>query len=189
MKRALSLRVSVAQVHTGDLDQVAFEELYATYLPRVFNYVFYRLGDNSAAEDVTAEVFERALTRLHTYRADQGAFSTWLYRIAHNMVANHLRARRRRPEPYSLESLPTVAVGGPTLEQAAINAEQMRRLLRCMRMLPERQQEVLALKFASGMSNQGIARTMRLKPGHVGVLLHRAVSALRLALEREEMER
>jgi RNA polymerase sigma factor (sigma-70 family) len=193
MGDVISLRASVSRVQTQTLDRTAFEELYSTYLPKVYNYVCYRVGDESTAEDITAEIFERALTHLHTYRSDRGAFSTWLFRIARNLVANHLRARGRRPEVHSLESLPQLAVsqliaGDVSPEQAAIEADQLGRVQVHMRKLPKRQQEVLALKFGGGLGNQELARAMRLKPNHVGVLLHRAVRALRLALEEEEEE-
>ncbi|MBN2146869.1 MAG: hypothetical protein JW726_05755, partial [Anaerolineales bacterium] len=68
------------RVQEPTLDKAAFEELYNEYLPRVFNYVSYRVGDQKVAEDITAEIFERALKHLHTYRADRGAFSTWLFK-------------------------------------------------------------------------------------------------------------
>ena len=72
--------------------------------------------------------------------------------------------------------------------QAAIQAEQLRQVQGCVRQLPERQQEVLALKFGSGLGNQEIAKAMKITPNHVGVLLHRAVRALRQALEEEEVK-
>ena len=182
-----TLQASVSQVQTFTLDRTAFEELYATYFPKVYNYVCYRVGDRSTAEDITAEVFERALTRLHTYRSDRGAFSTWVFRIARNLIANHMRARSRRPEEQSLDSVSPMIASGVSPEQAAIEAEQLRQVRACVRRLSKRQQEVLALKFGSGLSNREIAKAMRLKPNHVGVLLHRAVRGLRLALEEEEV--
>jgi RNA polymerase sigma-70 factor (ECF subfamily) len=190
MGEVISLNGSVSRVQAHSLDRAAFEELYVTYLPKVYNYVCYRVGDERIAEDITSEILERALTHLHTYRSDRGAFSTWLFTIARNHIISHLRARRRQPEIYSLDSpgtLPSVAVSGASPEQAAIEAEQLRRAQACMRRLPEQQQEILALKFGSGLGNQEIAETMRLKPNHVGVLLHRAVRALRLEIEKEEV--
>jgi RNA polymerase sigma factor (sigma-70 family) len=190
MGDVISLRASVSRVQTQTLDRTAFEELYSTYLPKVYNYVCYRVGDESTAEDITAEIFERALTHLYTYRSDRGAFSTWLFRIARNLVANHLRARGRRPEVHSLESLPplTLTASDVSPEQAAIETDQLRRVQAHVRKLPKRQQDVLALKFGGGLGNQEIAKAMRLQPNHVGVLLHRAVRALRLALEEEEVK-
>ena len=109
------------------------------------------------------------------------------------IVANHLRARGRRPEVHSLESLPQLTAsqliaGDVSPEQAAIETDQLRRVQAHMRKLPKRQQEVLALKFGGGLGNQELAKAMRLKPNHVGVLLHRAVRTLRLALEEEEVK-
>jgi RNA polymerase sigma-70 factor (ECF subfamily) len=188
MGETITARGTVAKLQKRSLDMSAFEELYTAFLPKVYNYVSFRVGDAGTAEDVTADVFERALTRLHTYRSDRGAFSTWLFSIAHNSVANHLRDRGRRPESFSLDSLPPVAATGHSVEQRVIAGDQLRWVREHMQYLPEKQREVVALKFGGGLSNREIARAMRLKPNHVGVLLHRAVRSLRLAMEKEDVE-
>lgn len=186
MGEALSLRANALfRGRTQAVDREAFEEAYDTYLPKIYNYVCYRVGDEGTAEDITSEVFERALTRLHTYRADRGAFSTWLFRIAHNMVANHLRDKSRRPETRSLESLPTLALSNPSPEEMIIKAEQLRQVQACMRELSEQQQEVLSLKFGAGLSYKEMGKAMNITPTYVGVLLHRAVHDLREALEKK----
>jgi RNA polymerase sigma factor (sigma-70 family) len=179
-----SLRVQERTTGSASLDKIAFEELYNEYLPRVYNYVCYRVGDEKTAEDITAEIFERALKHLHTYRADRGAFSTWLFKIARNLISNHLRSRRRRPETYSLDAYPAIDFSGVSPEQAAIEAERMRQVQKMMGRLPEREQEILALKFGFGLGNGEIAKVLRLNPNHVGVLLHRALRELRLSLEQ-----
>lgn len=186
MGEALSLRANALfRERTQAVDREAFEEAYDIYLPKIYNYVYYRVGDEITAEDITSEVFERALTRLHTYRADRGAFSTWLFRIAHNLVANHLRDKSRRPETRSLETLPTLALSNPSPEEMVIKAEQLRQVQACMRELSEQQQEVLALKFGAGLSYKEIGKAMKITPTYVGVLLHRAVRDLREALEEK----
>lgn len=187
MEEAISLRVKASRVQSPAFDRTAFEEFYAQYLPKIYNYVCYRVGDERIAEDITADVFERALTRLHTYQSDRGAFSTWLFSIAHNQVANYLRSRSRRPDVCSLDAVPSVAVEDAAPEQAAIQAEQLRQVRAGMRQLPEQQQEILALKFGLGLSNQEIAKVMRLNPNHIGVLLHRAVRTLRSVVGTKEM--
>jgi RNA polymerase sigma factor (sigma-70 family) len=175
------------RVQESTLDKATFEELYSAYLPRVFNYVSYRVGDQKAAEDITAEIFERALKHLHTYRADRGAFSTWLFKIARNLISNYLRTQRRQPEALSLETYPEIVVSSPSAEQAAIEAERLRLIQTCLRQLPERDQEIVALKFGFGLGNSEIAKVLRLNPNHVGVLLHRALHALRQSLEQVEV--
>jgi RNA polymerase sigma-70 factor (ECF subfamily) len=185
MDKALPLiKGNKFRVQEPTLDKTAFEELYSEYLPRVFNYVSYRVGDQKAAEDITAEVFERALKHLHTYRADRGAFSTWLFKIARNLISNHLRTQRRRPEALSLETYPAIAVSSPSAEQATIEAERLRQVQASLKRLPEREQEIVALKFGFGLGNGEIARLMHLNPNHVGVLLHRALHMLRLTLDQ-----
>lgn len=189
MEDTVTVKVNLPRAQAGELDRAAFDEMYARYLPKVYNYVCYKVGNQSLAEDITSEVFERALTRLGTYRAQRGAFSTWLFRIAHNQVANHLRSARRRPEIYSLEDLTPMPVSDASPEQAAIESERWRRVRTQMQELPEPQQEVIALKFGWGLSNQEIAQATKTNANHVGVLLYRAVRALRLALESEEVSR
>jgi len=175
------------RVQEPTLNKVAFEELYSAYLPRVFNYVSYRVGNQKVAEDITSEVFERALKHLHTYRSDLGAFSTWLFKITRNLISNYLRTQRRQPEALSLETYPAIAVSSPSAEQAAIEAERLRHVQACLMQLPDREQEIVALKFGFGLGNSEIAKVMNLNPNHVGVLLHRALHMLRQSLEQVEV--
>lgn len=182
------LKASLSPAQAQVLDRAAFADLYVAYLPQVYNYVCYRVGHKADAEDITSAIFERALTRLHTYRANRGAFSTWLFTIARNVVSNHFRSRRRQPEVRSLENVSPVAVSGTSPEQAVIEAERLRQVQVCMSRLPERDQEMLALKFGGGLTNQEIAQMMGLTPTHVGVLLYRAVRKLRLAVEEEVVD-
>lgn len=179
------LKASISPAQAQVLDRSAFAELYVTYLPKVYNYVSYRVGDKADAEDITAVTFERALKRLHTYRANRGAFSTWLFAIARNVISNHFRSRRRQPEVSSLGNVSPIIVSDTSPEQAVIEAERLRQVQICMRRLPERDQEVLALKFGGDLTNQEIAQVMELAAVHVGVLLYRAVRKLRLAVEEE----
>jgi RNA polymerase sigma-70 factor (ECF subfamily) len=179
------LKASLSPARAQVIDRSAFAELYATYLPKVYNYVSYRIGDQAEAEDLTAAIFERALTRVHMYREERGAFSTWLFAIARNVISNHFRSRRRQPEMGPLDNLPLIAVRGASPEQTVIEAEQLRQAQVCMSRLPDRDQEVLALKFGADLSNQEVAQMMGLTATHVGVLLYRAVRKLRLALEQE----
>ena len=79
-------------------DHEAFGMLYEQYVERIFNYVYYRTGNQHDAEDLTARVFFRAMRRIPQYQERGLPVSAWLYRIAHNLVANWHRDRGRRPE-------------------------------------------------------------------------------------------
>jgi RNA polymerase sigma-70 factor (ECF subfamily) len=95
------------------LDAAAFGALYDRYFPRVYNYVRFRVPNAAAADDLTATIFVRALDRLHTYCPDKAPFGAWLFRIAHNAVVDHYRARGRRAA-VSLEQVTVLPTAPPT---------------------------------------------------------------------------
>ena len=92
-------------INSAKNDPAAFGQLYEKYVERIYNYIYYRTGNNRDAEDLTARVFFKALKNIGTYRHLGLPFSAWLYRIAHNLVANYHRDRARLKE-ISIESLP-----------------------------------------------------------------------------------
>lgn len=160
------------------------EALFHEYHPRVYSYIRYRIADVTEAEDLTSEILERALTYLSSYDARKGAFSTWLFRIAHNTYVNHLRKRQRRGA-YQVdlgEGLEDLASGGPDPEQTLVRQEDRARLLQCLRTLPERQQELLSLRFAGQLTNREIARVLQMNERTVSVYILRALRKLRQQL-------
>lgn len=172
-------------VERAQQDPLAFGALYERYVDRIYNYVYYRVGDHHDAEDLTARTFYRALAHIEQY-VDRGApFSAWLYRIAHNLVANWHRDRMRR-RTIALDDADVTAAGYESLqEQAEANerAEALRRAIR--RLSPERQQ-LLILKFAEGLSNEEIGQIMGRSEGAIKSLYHRTLLALQEELRRGE---
>jgi RNA polymerase sigma-70 factor (ECF subfamily) len=167
--RLLEWFVPVAGVSAVDWDAVFCEEL-----PRVFNYFRYRGFDRPTAEDLTSAAFEKAWRARDRYRHDRAAVSTWLLAIARNVATDHLR-RSRAHVPLEDESLRQ----DETPEQAAIAAAERRRLRVLLGELPERERELIALKYAAGATNRAIAKLTGLSESNVGTILHRTVAALR----------
>ncbi len=160
----------------GDRD--AFGQLYDRYIDRIFNYVYYRTGNLHDAEDLTARVFQRAMNHIHTY-TDRGLpFSAWLYRIAHNLVANWHRDRSRRQE-IPLNELPILPSKGDQPESTLVRSQEQETLLRLIRRLPPERQTLLILKFVENMSNATIGQIMGRSEGAVKSLYHRTLLALR----------
>lgn len=159
-------------------DQEVFGLLYERYVKRIYNYVYYRTGDHLDAEDLTARTFHRALTHFPRY-VDKGApFSAWLYRIAHNLVANWHRDNSRR----KIVSLNEAVLAADARESPASVAEArdvQERLLETARHLPEDRQRLLILKFAEQKSNAEIAQVMGRTEGAIKSLYHRTLVALR----------
>ncbi len=110
-------------IELAKTDPVAFGELYQRYLDRIYNYVYYRIGNADDAEDLTARTFHQALGSIHRY-VDHGApFAAWLYRIAHNLVANHHRAHGRW-KVVSLDELELGSKPADSPDRAAEASEQ-----------------------------------------------------------------
>jgi RNA polymerase sigma factor (sigma-70 family) len=158
-----------------------YVDLYRQYLPHVLNYVRLRVDGEDLAQDLTAEVFERAVSRQGTLRRRE-AFGAWLFRIARNTVAGHYR--RRRPIT-SLDVVMEQPAPDPSPMEVVMHQEELMRLRAAMVTLTEREQEIIRLKFAGGLRNQEIAEVLRLRPGHVAVLLYRTLHKLRVCLQAD----
>jgi RNA polymerase sigma-70 factor, ECF subfamily len=164
-------------------DREAFGELYERYVGRIYNYIYYRTGSSFDAEDLTERVFFRALRHIRNY-TDRGLpFSAWLYRIAHNLVANWHRDNSRRKEVPLDDGLMS-PYHGELPENELLHSEERERLLSVIRCLPADRQQLLILKFAEHMSNAEIAEIMGRTEGAVKSLYHRTLLSLRDDLEK-----
>jgi RNA polymerase sigma-70 factor (ECF subfamily) len=160
----------------GDRD--SFGQLYERYIERIFNYVYYRTGNLHDAEDLTARVFQRAMNHIQNY-TDRGVpFSAWLYRIAHNLVANWHRDRSRRQE-IPLNEVPVLPSRGDHPEKNLVRFQEEDALLRLIRRLPADRQNLLILKFVENLSNAEIGQIMGRSEGAIKSLYHRTLLALR----------
>ena len=174
----------LARASQGDRD--AFGQLYERYVERIFNYVYYRTGNTHDAEDLTARVFQRAMNHIRKY-TDRGVpFSAWLYRIAHNLVANWHRDRSRKQE-IPLDDLPILPTKGDHPEKNLVRSQEQDALLRMIRILPGERQNLLILKFVENMSNAEIGAIMGRSEGAVKSLYHRTLLALRDQLEDQNL--
>jgi RNA polymerase sigma-70 factor (ECF subfamily) len=159
-------------------DQDAFGVLYQRYSGRIYSYVFYRTGSRLDAEDLTARVFLRALRHIPNYQDRGVPFSAWLYRIAHNLVANWHRDSARRPET-ALDDQPFQPSIGQGPEHHLLRTERDEMLLRLVRKLPPERQQLLILKFVENFSNAEIGQVMGRTEGAIKSLYHRTLLSLR----------
>ena len=165
-------------------DNAAFGELYERYVTRIYNYIYYRTTNHQEAEDLTAKVFMRALGHIATYDERGVPFSAWLYRIAHNLVANWHRDRSRR-KVISLEDY----LGRDTSEVPEIEAERKEEhdlLIQSIRHLPDDRQQLLILKYVERLSNAEIGQIMDKTEGAVKSLYYRTLTFLRDHLSEED---
>ena len=165
-------------------DREAFGVLYTRYVDKIYSYVYYRTGNHHDAEDLTSRVFFRALGHIGNY-TDRGVpFSAWLYRIAHNLVANWHRDRGRN-QVVALEETSVSGAPADGPEAATEMMEEQSLLLETIRELPAGRQQVLVLKFVERLSNAEIGAIMNRTEGAIKSLYHRTLLSLRSAFDED----
>src|SRR5947209_17343316 len=159
-----------------------FDALYQQYYPPIFAFLQFLVGAPEAAEDLASLVFEKAWLHLDDLRSPDTA-GPWLFRIARNCATDYFR--RCKPTLSLEQLLPIAHLQVDSLEEAAIAREEERILLGHLGALPEREREVIGLKFVVGLTNREIARSLQLPEGTVSSLLYRGLRRLRAALKEE----
>jgi RNA polymerase sigma-70 factor (ECF subfamily) len=175
MSEAVADRVGAAFGGVEARPSEAFEALYRRAFPRVYGYVAAMLRDQAAAEDVTAQAFERAYRKRRSFRSSRGSEEAWLFGIARNAALDELRRRKRRAR---MESDPADTRTLDTGEQAehALRREVVRNALAG---LEPRELELVALRFAGGLSHDEIAGVVGISASNAATRLHRTLEKLR----------
>ncbi len=170
-------------VDAGDRTFQDFADRYRQYFPRVFAFIYGRIRDVQATEDLVSEVFERAFVKAHTLR-QEGAFGTWLFTIARNILISYCRRRSRYgvQTDYDLvNSLP----GEDFPEERLVEREELARIMGHVRHFPRREQDIIALKFDAELTNAQISEVMGLTESNVRVIICRTLQKLRKALQED----
>lgn len=157
-----------------------FAAFYDATLPRVYRYVAYRVADTATAEDLTSEIFESAL-RAWKGRRKPEAVMPWIFRIARNTVISHYRRNGRWAET-TLDEAALLPNDDSGPEQRLLDAERQQHIREALRALTERERDVIALKFGSGLTNRAVAPILGLSESHVAVILHRALRKVQATL-------
>ena len=163
-------------VENAKRDPRQFGALYDRHFQQIYRFVYSRVREQTAAEDVTSEVFIKALKAMPRYQDTGRPFAAWLYQIAVNAIAD--RYRTLRPSQ-PLEDFHDLSVAGPALEDLAAHRDEIRRIWVLVEALPNQQRTALVLKFQEDMKIEDIAVAMGKSPGAVKLLIHRGVTRLR----------
>lgn len=176
-------------IEQAKIDREAFGRLYEEHYDRILNYILRRTASLPLSQDITSEVFFKALHNIHRYQWNGVPFSAWLYRIASSEIANHFRKENRRQ--YSeLESVNQNETVNMSIEDELIQAEEKLRrnqeyilLQQRVSQLPLRYQEVIALRYFERKQLNEIGQILGKKDGTIRSLLHRGLEKLRQTMQ------
>jgi len=168
-----------------------FASLYRQHLRPVYAYIAWRVGHRETAEDLTAQVFEKAWRSQDGYDRRKSMYVTWLMSIARNTVTDHLRHSSRRPQTQAPDAggdpgadiQPQEDSAAPDPLLSIISAERRQQLGVAIRGLEEREREILSLKFGAGLTNRQISGLLEISESNTGTILFRALEKLRNRLE------
>jgi RNA polymerase sigma-70 factor (ECF subfamily) len=157
-------------------DPQAFAHLYEAYFDKIYRYIVLKIRNEMEAEDMTQQVFMKALQSISSYKCQGVPFSSWLYRIAHNQTIDFYRKNSKAT--VSIEDIPFVASADDPqrMVEQKFAAEELKEALKS---LTQAQQEVLSLRFTGDLSIAECAEIMGKSQGAIKALQHSAVAALR----------
>jgi len=170
-------------------DQQAFTQLYEAYFDKIYRYIVLKIGDRIEAEDMTQQVFLKALQSISSFKWKGYPFSAWLYRIAHNQIVDYFRKKTKRPTVELDDSL-NIHDGKKESNPYSTTEQNfnMEQLFSATQRLTEAQHEVISLRFTSELSTAEVAKIMGKSPGAIKALQHSAIVALRKTLVIETNE-
>ncbi len=157
-------------------DAEAYGDLYMLHLDKIYRYIFYKVGNEREAEDLTEQVFLNAWEAIEGYRQRGYPFSSWLYRIAHNVVIDYYRTGKEE-EPLDAASF-TLADESLRPEELLTQKAEVSRLREAIAQLSEKNQELILLRFVEGLSHAQVAQILGKSEGSCRVMQHRTLAAL-----------
>lgn len=161
-----------------------FLVLYNSYFKKIYQYVFYRTGRNKQlAEDLTSEIFLKALENFSDFDESVGKFNSWLYMIAQNHIIDHYRTSKSQ---VSIDEIAEIANNEQSLSEKLSIKQEYSRVIHAIYQLPDMYQDILVLKYINQFSNKEIAEILHKSPGSIRVTLHRATKVLISKLNNNE---
>ncbi len=186
MAALANLDADRSAVEAARRDPRAFEALYRKYVAQVYNFALYELRDPHAAEDLTAQVFLRALSGLRHFREENAgpgsSFRVWLFQIARNTLSNERRRSRRHPET-QLDAALELA-GAHDVAGTAVERDELRAALAAIDRLPAERRRALVLRFVNELDAREIGQVLGRSEGATRVLIHRSLQAVARSMGR-----
>jgi RNA polymerase sigma-70 factor (ECF subfamily) len=165
-------------------DEADWEAHFRDLYPRVYNFFRFRVGDDLLAEDLTATTFERAWGFRKRFDGDTAPYQAWLFGIARKVAVEYFR--RQKASRRGDRDLPASTVEGRATEEEVTQQLEFGKIYDLLLELPDREREMVALKYGAGFTNRAIAAATGLSESNVGTLLHRVVSRIRAEIKGDD---
>ncbi len=168
----------------NNLDRPTLALIYDDYNPQIYRYIYRLVGDIETSRDLTSEVFHRYLSAIRDGKGPTDHLSAWLYRVAHNIVVDHFRRQQYRQHLPFEHDIHAGSEDTGQMAETLVMADQVRQAI--SQLTPD-QQQVIALKFLEGLSNEEVAEITGKPVGAVKSLQHRALNRLRTLVDQTKV--
>ncbi|MGO3752373.1 MAG: RNA polymerase sigma factor [Peptoniphilaceae bacterium] len=159
-----------------------FEKVYNEFFIRVFKFISYRVNINADVEDVTAEVFQKIYKNLNKFDPEKGKLEVWIFKMARNTLNDYYRSKRRISF-ISIDKFVNFFSSENYVHDKIEKEEEYSNLNKIVKKLPERERQILGLKFGAELSNKDIGEILEISPSNVGVILHRVTKKIKKDME------
>ncbi len=164
-------------------DEAAFSELYDYFFPRVYQYILGKTKDEALSDELVSDTFIRMYRHLSQYEPERGAFSTWLFRIAQNVISKYYGRKEHAVLAPWDDSFDFAAPEHETPEKQALTKERSEELRIAMGKLKERDRKILEMTYWLNMKSNEIGEVLGMAPSSVRAALKQAKERLRSLLE------
>jgi len=160
-------------------DVIHKEQVYLDYKDRVYGYIIAKVANSHDAEDLLSCVFLKIYQKLEHYDSTKASFSTWIYTITHNEVCNFFRARAKRGFVADIEDITELSDGAEPFIEKLLKEEEIEALAKALERLPERERDIIILRYYHGYSPMDVAELMKISYSNAKFLQHRAIGMLK----------
>ena len=176
-------------IEQAKTDPEAFGKLYELYVEKIYNYVYYRIGNQQEAEDLTEAVFLKVWEKLRSSESppEINNFRAWLYRVAHNQIIDF--HRKKRPVAVDFHENPGMIGRSDKNTEADVQKNlDEETLIAAIEQLDEQAQEIIVMRFINGLNHSEVGEALEIEPGHVRVIQHRALKKLKEIMSERDDE-
>ena len=186
MEAVINMKISNStKLSSGSRLAESFDSIYDRHHKNVYNYIAFRINNQHDAEELSNDVFVKAMRSQKSYNSDF-VVEAWLIGIAKNVVTDYLRKTMRR-QLVPLDSIMGLISTNRQPEEVVVLNEEIKGLISALTMLRDKERQILSMKFATDLKHREIAKIMGISESHVKVTAHRALTKLKRHMKEDNL--